>query len=55
MGPISQPCGTIDTASLTLDHTYALAAKGVLYPHVGGTVTHRARKVNTVQNFEGEL
>ena len=24
VGPISQPCGTIDTASLTMDHTYAL-------------------------------
>ena len=24
VGPISQPRGTIDTGSLTLDHTYAL-------------------------------
>ena len=54
VGPISRPRGTIDTASLMLDHTYAFecpfseptllqAAKGVLCPHVEGIVTHQAK------------
>ena len=46
VGPISQPRGTIGTASLTCAFskpTLLQVAKDVLYPHVGGTVTHRAR------------
>ena len=52
VGPISQPCGpTAPRHSRwnVLAHLRALseptllwAAKGVLYPHVGGTETHRA-------------
>ena len=53
VGPISQPRGTIDTASHAGSYlctqrafsepTLISAAKGLLYPHVGGTVTHQAR------------
>ena len=51
VGPISQPRGIIDTrhsrwtvlAHLCAfsDPTLLKSAKGVLFPHVGGTVTHR--------------
>ena len=51
-GPISQPRGTIDTVTHAGSYLCALseptllwAAKGVLYLHVGGTVTHQAQKV----------
>ena len=54
MGPMSQPRGTIATASHTLDHTYALNVRFLsqLYSGQlrvscillwGGTVAHRAR------------
>ena len=52
VGPMSQPRGTIDTASRTLVPTNARgvlgptllwAAKGDLIPHIGGVGSHRAR------------
>ena len=61
VGPISQPRSIIYTASRTLDHTRALYVrflnqlysrqlpKDVLHPHVGGTVTHRAREFGTCE------
>ena len=57
MGTMSQPRGTIDTASRTLAPTHAhgafgptllWAAKGDLIPHVGGVVSHRARRIESV-------
>ena len=50
VGPISQPRGTTDSASLTLEHTSTLCAfsKDVLYLYVGGTVTHRAQILTAV-------
>ena len=60
MGPLSQPCGPIDTASRTLapskaqgvfGPTLLWAAKGDLIPHIGGVVSHRAHKPQQVQSL----
>ena len=54
VGPMSQPRYTIDTVSRTmvLTHVHGAfrptllwSAMGDLIPHVGGVVSHRARKI----------